>query len=75
MSIIGETCDTKSLDGIQPGVNNAGLAPRRPDVATLACVAGNGRVGSLGDNELLMTSYKVVSGLAKEPMRSRRANF
>ena len=30
-----------------------GLAPRRPDVATLACVAGNGRVGSLGDNELL----------------------
>ena len=52
-----------------------GLAPRRPDVATLACVAGNGRVGSLGGNGLLTASYKVVSGLAKVPKRSRRANF
>jgi hypothetical protein len=33
-----------------------GLALRRPDVATLACVANNGRVGSLGDNGLLTVS-------------------
>jgi hypothetical protein len=52
-----------------------GLPPRRPDVAALACVAGNSRVGSLGDNGLLTASYKVVSGRTKVPKRSRRANF
>ncbi len=41
------------------------LAPRRPDVATPACVAGNGGVGSPGDNVLPAASYEAAGGLAR----------
>jgi hypothetical protein len=59
-------CDTMSLDRIWINVimTMLRLTPRRPDVATLACVAANGGMGSPGDNASLTASYSVVSGLA-----------
>lgn len=53
-------------------IATSSLTPRRPDVATPACVAGNGGMGSPGNNVLLTTSYRVVSRLAKSAYEERQ---